>query len=309
MGASPPDEEGELSAGSNNGRLFAFIREAHLEEAQEFRLKGYNSQVPEVDGGLLTQLRDDLVAAKSCLCIQVSVGEPLGSLWLLDQIGNIERLTSKLSGDVIKRWVEYELPRKGNGEDTEATLGSRRMAQSLARRLEATLQTLIRVVRTLRAMDDYSSPEKRYDMLVTELTGVFCSYGKNTVIQALESMTAETSGHAAWVSLIQARAAAWEAGKQFSVNAMISASRHEAKKANKKARQLQGDPRTFFSYVAAYLHNLSSDLIKASIHVDLSATSPGIPQVNNDDVAASLSRSNSLSQRVKTDFDKKKLQT
>ncbi|WIF09118.1 hypothetical protein QEP77_25730 (plasmid) [Serratia sp. B1] len=48
--AAPPPEEG-LSVGSGYERSFAFIREAHLEEAQEFRLKGYNSQVPEVDGG------------------------------------------------------------------------------------------------------------------------------------------------------------------------------------------------------------------------------------------------------------------
>lgn len=308
VGTSPPDEGGDLSAGSNNGRLFAFIRETHLVEAQEFRLKGYNSQVPEIEGGLLTQLRDDLAATKSRLCLQVSVGGALSSLWLLDQIGNIERLTSKLSDDVIKRWVEHELPRKGDGEATEAALGNRRTAQSLARRLESTLQTLIRVVRTLRAMDDYSPPEKRHDMLVAELTGAFSSSDKSTVIQALGSMTAETSGHAAWVSLMQVRAAAWEAGKSSSVNAMIAASRHEAEKANKKARQLQGDSQTFFSHVAAYLQSLSSDLAKASIHAGLSTTSPAIPQVNNDEAAASLSRSNSLSQRIKTGFDKKKLQ-
>lgn len=303
-GGSPPDEE--LSAGRDYERLFAFICEAHLEEAQEFRLKGYNSQVPEVDEGLLTQLRDDLTATKSRLCLQVSVGGALGSLWLREQIGNIERLTSKLSDDVIKLWIEHELPRKSDGEATKAALGSRRTAQSLARRLEATLQALIRVVRTLRAMDDYSTPEKRHDMLVAELTSVFSSYDKSRVIQALGSMTSETSGHAAWVSLMQARAAEWEADKLSSVNAMIAASRHEAEKANKKARQLQDDPQTFFSHVAAYLQSLSSDLAKASIHAGLSTSSSATLQVNNDEAAASLSRSNSLSKRIKTGFDKKK---
>ncbi|MBJ2114404.1 hypothetical protein JFQ86_16365 [Serratia ureilytica] len=301
---APPPDVG-LSTGSGYERLFAFIREAHLEEAQEFRLKGYNSQVPEVDGGLLTQLRDDLAAAKSRLCLQVSVGGPLGSLWLLDQIGNIERLTSTLSDDVIKHWIEQELIRKNTAEAAGSELGSRRTAQSLARRLESTLQTLIRVVHTLRAMDDYSTPEKRHDMLVAEITGVFSSYDKSTVIQALGSMTAEASGNAAWASLMQARKAAWEAGKSSSVNAMIAASRHEAEKANKKARQLQGDPQTFFSHVAAYLQSLSSDLAKVSIHAGLS-TIP--PTLQHDEVVASLSRSNSLSQRIKTDFDKKKLQ-
>ncbi len=307
-GAEAPSPDERLLAGSGYERLFAFIREAQLEEAQEFRLKGYNSQVPEVDGRLLTQLRNDLAAAKSRLCVQVSVGGPLGSLWLREQIGNIERLTSKLSDNVIKRWVEHELPRKSDGEATEAALGSRRTAQSLARRLEATLQTLIRVVRALRAMDDYSTQEKRHDMLVAELTGAFSSYDKSRVIQALGSLTSETSGHAACVSLMQVRAAEWEAGKLSSVNAMTAALRHEAEKANKKARQLQGDPQTFFSHVAAYLQSLSSDLVKASILAGLRTSSSATPQVNNDEAVASFSRSNSLSQRIKTGFDKKKLQ-
>lgn len=310
VGASPPDEGEGLSARSNPGRLFAFIREAHLEEAQEFRLKGYNSQVPGVDGGLLKQLRVDLAGAKSRLCLQVSVGGPLGSLWLLNQTGNIERLAGKLSDDVIKRWVEHELTRKGGGQATETALGSWRTAQSLARRLESTLQTLIRVVRTLSAMDDYSTPEKRHDRLVAELTGAFSSSDKSTVIKALGSLTAETSGHAAWVSLMQLRTAAWEAGKWSSVNAMIAATRHEAEKASTKARQLQGDPQKFFSDVAACLQRLSGDLAKASIHAGLSTTSPAIQQVNINinEEAASLSPSNSLPQRIKAGFDKKKLQ-
>ena len=287
-GATAPLPDEGLSAGSGYERLFAFIRESHLEEAQEFRLKGYNSQVPEVDEGLLTQLRDGLAAAKSRLCVQISVGEPLGSLWLLEQIGNIERLTSTLSDDVIKRWIEHELPRKNTAEAAESELGSRRTAQSLARRLEATLQMLIRIVRTLRAMDDYSTSEKRHDMLATELTDAFSSYDKSTVIQALGDMTLETSGHAAWVSLMQARAAAWEVGKSSSIKAMIAASRYEAEKVNKKALELQGDPQTFFSHVATYLQNLSSDLAKASIHAGLSTTSPAIPQMNNDEAAASI---------------------
>jgi len=308
VGPSPPDEGEGLSARSNPGCLFAFIREAHLAEAQEFRLKGYNRQVPGVDGELLKQLRDDLTGAKSRLYLQVSVGGPLGTLWRLNQTGNIERLTDKLSDDVIKRWVEQELPRKGDGETTDTAPGSRRTAQSLARRLESTLQTLIRVVRTLSAMDDYSTPEKRHDRLVAELTGAFSSSDKSTVIQALGSLTAETSGHAAWASLMQARAAAWEADKRSSISAMIAATRHEAEKASTKARQLQGEPQNFFSDVAACLQRLSGDLAKASIHAGLGTTFPAIPQVSINETAASLSRSNSLPQRIRTGFDKKKLQ-
>nr|WP_241391082.1 hypothetical protein [Serratia proteamaculans]ULG16493.1 hypothetical protein 1137p_00095 [Serratia proteamaculans] len=307
-GALPPDEEGKLSASGGYDRLFALIREAHLEEAQEFRLKGFNSQVPEVDGGLLTQLRDDLSTTKSRQYVQASVGGPLGSAWLLDQIGKIERFTDKLSDDVIKRWVKHELPRKNAGEAVETELGSRRTAQSLARRLESTLQTLIRVVHTLRAIDDYSTSEKRHDMLVAELIDAFSPSDKSSVIQALSRMTVETSGHAAWASLIQARTAAWKAGKSASVDAMITTSRHEAEKANKKARELQGESQTFFSHVAAYLQSLSRDLEKASIGAEQIASSPALPHANYNEVAASLSRSHSLSQRINTGFDKKKLQ-
>jgi hypothetical protein len=127
-GASPSYEWGDLLARVGNDRLFAYICEAHLQEAQEFRLKGYNSQVPEVDAGLLTQLRDVLAAAKSRLFLQASVREPLGSLWLQDQIGKIELLTGKLSDDIIKSWVEHEVPGKSGGEVAETALGSRRMA-------------------------------------------------------------------------------------------------------------------------------------------------------------------------------------
>lgn len=302
------DQNNLPAESSSHGHLFAFIRETYLEEAQEFRLKGYNSQQPKIDRGLLTQLRSDLAAAKARLRLLVNISEGLSSLYLLAQIRNIECLTSKLSDDVIKHWVECELSSKGDGEATETAPGNRRTAQSLARRLESTLQTLIRVVRTLSAMDDYSTPEKRHEMLVAELTGAFSSSDKSTIIQALGSLTAETSGHAAWVSLMQTRAAAWEAGKWSSVRVMIADTRHEAEKVSTKARQLQGEPQKFFRDVAACLQSLSGDLVKASIHAGLSTTSPTIPQVNINEPAASLSRSNSLPQQIRAGFDKKKLQ-
>ncbi|MBD8109125.1 hypothetical protein [Erwinia persicina] len=303
-GVSPSYGRGVQPASSDNDRLFPFITEERLQEAQEFRRKGYNSHVPEVDPGLMTQLREALAVTQSRLCIQAGVVGPLGSLWLLEQVDKITRLTGRLSDGVIKSWIEQELPGKSGGE-TE--LGSRRTAQSLARRLESTLQTLIRVVHTLRTIDDYSTPEKRHDMLVDELTGAF-SYGdKSTVIQALNRMTTETSGHAAWISLMQTRAAAWETGKPVIVNAMTETSRHEAEKANKKARVLQGASQAFFGDVAAYLQGLSSDLAKASINASQNASSPAMPLVNNDGAAAPLLRSNSLTQRIRTGVNKYKL--
>ncbi|MEI7202423.1 hypothetical protein [Pectobacterium parvum] len=304
----PPNERGGLTAGSNNDRLFAVIREVHLQEAQEFRRKGYNSKVPEVDAELLTQLRGVLVAAKSQLCSEASVRRPLGSLWLLEQVEQITRLSDHLSADVIKHWVERELPGKNGGEAAETELGSRRTAQSLVERLESNLQTLICVVHTLRAIDDHNLPDKRHDMLVTELTDAFSSSDKSAVIQALVRMTAEPSGHTAWASLMQARAEEWEGSLSTTVDAMIETLRYEAKKANQKARELKGDSQTFFSHVAAYLQSLSRDLAKASINTCQNASSPAMSFMNTDKMVAPLSRADSLTQRIRSDLKKKQKQ-
>jgi len=301
---SSPDEGAGLSAGDGSDRLFAFIREEHLQEAREFRLKGYNSQIPEVDAGLLLQLRDVLATAKSRLCLQATVEGPLGSRWLLDQMAKIERLAGKLSDDVMKSWVKHELSGKSREETAETELSSRRSAQSLVRRLESILQTLIYIVHNICTIDDNSTPEKRHDMLVDELTDAVSSGDKNRVIQALRRMTTESTGEAAWTSLMEARAAAWEAGKPATVSAMIETSRHEAEKASKKARDQQGASQAFFSHVAAYLQSLSCDLAKSSINASQGASSLDIPLVNNDKAAVTLSRSNSFRQ----DIDKKKLQ-
>lgn len=305
---SPPDLSVRQRAGSDNGSLFSFIREAHLQEAQEFRRKGYNSQVPEVDPRLVTQLREALAAAKSRLCLQAHVRGPLGSLWLQQQMGQIEHFTGRFSGGRMQGWVNHELASKSRGQSGDNSLGSRRMAQSLVRRLESTLQTLIRVIHILRAIDSYSTPEKRRDLLVAELTGAFFSSDDNTVMQALGRMTAEVAGNAAWSSLMQARAAAWEAERPTTIRAMIETTRHEAEKANKKARELRGASQALFRDIAAYLQSLSGDFAKASINASQS-TSPWImPHVNDDDIAMPLSRSSPLSLRFKMDLAKKKEQ-
>ncbi|CAO98038.1 hypothetical protein [Erwinia tasmaniensis] len=307
-GVSPHDKGGGLSTRSDNGRLFTFITEVRWQEAQEFRCKGYNSQVPEVDARLLTQLLDDLAAAKSRLCLQANVMVPLSSRWLLDQIVKIERLTGHLSDNLIQGWVEQVLPRKSIGGSEEAAFGSRHTAQSMVRRLESTLQTLIRVVHTLRAIDDYSTPEKWNDMLVAELTNSFASGDGNTVIRALERITAEASGHAAWASLMQIRAAAYEADKPTIFGEMIATTQREAEKANKKARELRGASQAFFSDIAAYLQSLSHDWEKALIKANQSASSPIIAYANNDGPTVPLSRSNTFPQRIKANLTKKKEQ-
>ena len=304
--ASQPDAEGDqsvwLNGGSDIGSLFSFIHEEHLQEAQEFRRKGYNSQVPEVDPMLVTHLLEAVSAAESCLCVQTNIQGPLGSLWLLEQIRQIKRYAVKLSVDRMQGWVSHEVASINTGKAGDNSLGSRSAAQSLTRRLESTLQTLIRVVHTLRSIDDYSTPEKRRDMLVTELTDAFSSSDEKTVLKAMERMTADAADNGAWSSLIEVRAASHE----IQLGWMIKTVRHEAEKANKKARELLGEPQAFFSDLAAYLQRLSSDLAKAPINVNQS-TSPQGMQKLNDEAAASLSESDSLPQKMKDEFAKANL--
>ncbi|MCQ4054459.1 hypothetical protein, partial [Aeromonas sp. SG16] len=305
--SSLADERSGPSAGRDNGSLFSFLHEAHLQEAREFRRKGFNSQIPEVDPELLTKLRAALDDARMHLSLRTSVDGPLDSRWLLQQITQIERLTGHLSDDSIQRWVKYEVPLKHRDDaEGEDKLGSRRQAQSLARRLESTLQTLLRVVHTLRAIDERSTPEKREALLVAELVSAFSACDEISVRQAQQNMTSEP----AWASLVRARDAAWETDKAEVISAMNETTRHEAKKANKKARALRGDSasQAFFSVVATYFQSLSGDLTKALGAMSQSTTSPVMECVNGDTVVSSLSHSDSLPQRFMVGVEKKKLQ-
>lgn len=307
---SLPDDGGGLPTGGDNDRLFSFIREEHLQEAQEFRRIGHNRQVPEVDPRLVTQLHEALRKVRTQIFHHITVSGPLGSMWLQGQIGEIERLTDKLSDDVLKSWVEHEVPGKRSGETDEegAELGSRRTAQSLVRRLESTLQTLIRVVDTLRAIDDHSTPETRAALLITELASVLSSYDKGLVTQALERIKSEDTS---WSSLMQARAAAWEAtDKAAAIRAMTKTTQHEAEKAKRQADKLprNSEPRTFFRSVGAYLELLSVELIKASGSISQVTSSPFMPH-DNYNADTLLSRLDHLPQRFTVGVRDKKLIT
>lgn len=300
--------KGGLSSGSENNPLFAFFNEARRKEANAFRLKGYNSQTPKVDTKLLTQLHDSLSTAKSRLYRLVNVMDPLDSRWLLEQLSQIERLTAHLSPDLMQSWVKQVLPIKHNQGEESAALGSRHKAQSLVRRLESTLLTLTSVVKTLGAINDYSTPEKSHKMLVAELTDSFSSVDGNTMNQALRRIRAEALGNANWASLMQIRAAAYEADKPLSFDTLITNTQSEAKKANKKSRQLRGDAQFFFSRIAGYLQSLASECDRKLFKVNQRASAPIVTPINDDAAVIPLTRSNTLLQRVKADVTKKREQ-
>ncbi|MGK0602893.1 hypothetical protein [Yokenella regensburgei] len=279
----PPDEGGGLPPEGGNDSLFSFITEEHLLEAQEFRRQGYNRQIPTAAPGLLTKLREALTDARSRLVTQASVEGPLGSGWLLNHVDQIKKLADFLSDDGMQRWVELEVPRDTGWITGEVQLGSRYNAQSLVRRLESILQTLLRVVHFLCTIDDHSTRDRREALLVAELIGAFPPGDKKRVEQALDMMKEERAGYSAWNTLIQDRGAAWEADQAAGIGEMIKLARHEEDKAYEKLTELQGEgAHDFLSAAAGYFTWLRQDLIKASADASQSAASPAMPFVNKD---------------------------
>ncbi|HID7510367.1 TPA: hypothetical protein ACXHW4_004271 [Enterobacter hormaechei] len=252
-------------------KYLSFIDEARLEEAREFRQKGYNPQVPEVDPNLVTQLRKAVDALNTRQRHQtINVEGPLGSLFLLNQTSNIARLAAKLSNDRMRDWVRDTMPGKDKEKPGKTSMGDRSAAQSLVRRLESTLQTLIHIVDILCSAYVCDRPDKRHEMVIAELTDTFSPDVRSTVMQALERMMTEDEGRADWHSLVTAWGASWASDKQSTLEAMNKTVRHEAKKAGEKAGQLLGDARTFFTEIELYLYSLSNELRRASVDVSQS---------------------------------------
>lgn len=146
---------GDSSAGvdSHLDDFFSLIREEHLAEAQEFRRKGYNSQVPEIDPNLLPRLLEAVAAAKPLYAEQTT---PRRSVpWqqtLLSQLD--EFINSKVSADKLQSLINDQITRVPVKEGRQEKLGNRKTAQSLARRLESILQTLTLVANALGIITD-----------------------------------------------------------------------------------------------------------------------------------------------------------
>jgi hypothetical protein len=264
-GGLPPDEGGALSpqrqAGGDSEAFFAFIRQKHLDEAQEFRRQGYNSRVPGVDPGLLPQLREAADVASRLVHLHAS-GQRRS--WLLAQLRQIEGFIQRLPERVMQAWVNEALAKErlvAGGPDAPL---NRHAAQSLVRRLESTLQTLTRVAHALGLVVDYSTPENLQgavrEELVAGLTDAIAPGDREGVTQALGRMTADAAGSAAWSGLMDTRVAAREASRAATFDAVIAAARREAEKASQKARSLSGSAQAFFSDMAAFLLRLSGEL-------------------------------------------------
>lgn len=285
------DDAGVSSSGEErvSDRFFSFLRDVHLEEAREFRRAGYNRQDPEVEQTLVTQLRHELEQARTRICVvHTSVGTPLGSAWLQEQLRQIGGFTDILSVDRMKAWVEHVL----SGKSREGLGWNKSNAQSLVRRLESTLQTLMRVVRILREVDDYSTPEKRCEMLTMEFMEIFSSGpgDEKMVIGALEQMLADETGRTEWGALMQARKTAWEEGGRGEIRETI---KQEAKKAREKesSEELPREAQQFFGDVARYFEALSGHVKAEWGNVNSSTAPLRLPDVTRDKGTAPSSTS------------------
>ena len=293
---------------NDDGGILSFISEARLREAQEFRRKGHNRQIPGMDPMLVTQLRQTLAEAESYLALQASVSAPPDCEWLVNHINQIKWFSCRFLDGSAQDWVNQQvaiIKGPGSGDDT---LGSRKAAQSLVRRLESTLRIFIRIIQVLFSIDNYSTPEKRHKMLVTELIDTLPdpdAYNEETVTGAVEKIIADPAAKADWSYLMEARKASWVLTV---LDPVIKAISDETKKANIKAYQLSGGPRIFFIKLADYLQQLFCELTEISLNSNIQAPSGALDKVDGKKVTTSLSRSTSLKQGIVKFFDKRYLQ-
>ncbi|BEM90375.1 hypothetical protein SME46J_48450 (plasmid) [Serratia marcescens] len=241
--------------------FFSFIARDHLAEAQEFRRKGHNSQVPEVDGSLLEKLQKAVNAAKSLVDGHVNKRSLLW-IWLSEQIAELDRFINNLSGNTIQDWVSMSISAV---EGTADKLGSRIDAQSMVRNLESTLQALTRVAQALGLVVDFSTAENLQrtveDELISEVTNTFMPDDGQAVTMALEEMKAGADGNIDWSALVGNRVAAKEADKAAVFAAVITATRSAAKKAHQHASDLSGsNAQAFFRKTAEFLQDFSCKL-------------------------------------------------
>lgn len=286
--------------------VFSFIRKEHLQEAQEFRSKGYNSHVPEVEPGLLMKLQKAIVNFKSHLCPYAYAEMPLDILWLLDQIRLIKGLADKLSDDGMQVWVNNALT-SGNTVLAAKDLSSnKKAAQSLVRRLDSGLHTLTGIINTLRFVVDNSVGENIHEVLAAELIADFPDCKKNTLQQTLNKIATNAADRSSWLALISARAKGLMTDKLTALDGLIEKACSEAEKANRKSRDLTGDSQAFFSEMAAFFQSFSSTLTRKVIVLKQTLDTEYGSKTDSHTVMP-LPQSATYLQQIKDEFNKNKL--
>ncbi|MFW7241673.1 MULTISPECIES: hypothetical protein [unclassified Serratia (in: enterobacteria)] len=118
----------------------------------EFRLHGFNRQVPVVNADLLDKLGQELNRNNTSR-VESFAGRPFEFGWLNRQFCMIENFHTRVSADGEK-WVSHVLIYNNDG-----SLGSTKDAQYLVQRVDDTLKRLIHVISTLGSVMDYYRTE------------------------------------------------------------------------------------------------------------------------------------------------------
>ncbi|MGC6031507.1 ADP-ribosyltransferase [Enterobacter kobei] len=186
---APTQTSTELSGEMRYDQMYIELK-GNLPLLQEFRKKGYNLKVPEVDGSLLAKLHDALERNKPVFA-RISAREPFDPNWVRAQFSKIAGYSHLIAVN-HEKWVSQVLELKSEG-----SLGRRATAQSFVRRLEAVIKILTEVVNTLGSVvDGHSMAEKRCEILVRELMTIFTSVKEGELVHALNGVLAEEGENA-----------------------------------------------------------------------------------------------------------------
>ncbi|MBY0446739.1 MAG: hypothetical protein K2Q15_16210 [Burkholderiales bacterium] len=160
--------------------IFGLIRENHLSEAQEFRRKGHNRQEPKINQSLLIHLETEVkVLEEETKTIKLANWK----LKLPDDffrcVDSLKEITRKLDDANIPDWITEEVKYSESGKEHMGSgeMGSRKDAQSLVRRLDATIKALTSVAITLKHAGIYAHrdtlDEEVRNTLIQEIADIF----------------------------------------------------------------------------------------------------------------------------------------
>ncbi|MGN2613630.1 putative adhesin [Aliivibrio fischeri] len=164
---------------------FEYLQHANLSQAKEFRTRGYNRFLPQFDFSLRDELEQHVQRLESDIELH---GININS----DQLRDVQIIAGKLRSQIecisqvqdqestqerVEKWIEAHVPKKIVGEarpleralgvtrhaKPEEHYGSRKVAQSLVRRLEGALKAMNLVAQSLSELVINSNSEQ-YDI-------------------------------------------------------------------------------------------------------------------------------------------------
>ncbi|MDE1264422.1 hypothetical protein [Vibrio aestuarianus] len=207
-------------------KAFAHLIGKHHQDAQEFMRKGHNSKVPTLSDVIF---EDFSVSTKRCQEIGIDSA-------LLCQLLNLQQSLSK---DNVRRWLKNQITTTSSGK-----LGSRSASQSLTRRIESVITTLIGIA-------DYLVLKKQNVNLTAQVTELLIDEfieeyaqknntdiyaAKNQIVEQLKVLNTEEATE--WEALNKITADFIESGVHAQLKKILDNAENELIKLSKKLEQL-----------------------------------------------------------------------